>query len=92
MNDDVTYSFHMPTKVVHGFNAIIQVGKEAKRLGIKKALVVTDAGVKGAGLIDNGLKSLESAGIPAIVFSEVEEDPRHKNRGERSRFAQGRRL
>ena len=75
MNYDMIYSFHMPTKVVHGFNAIIQVGKEAKLLGIKKALVVTDAGVKGAGLIDNGLKSLESAGIPAIVFSEVEEDP-----------------
>ena len=30
---------------------------------------------KGAGLIDNGLKSLEVAGIPAVVFSEVEEDP-----------------
>jgi alcohol dehydrogenase class IV len=75
MNYDAIFSFHMPTKVVHGFNAITQVGKEAKLLGIKKALVVTDAGVKGAGLIDNGLKSLESADIPAIVFSEVEEDP-----------------
>lgn len=69
------YSFHIPTKVIHGFNAIVQVGKEAKMLGIKKALVVTDAGVKGAGLIDNGLKSLESAGIPAVIFDEVEMDP-----------------
>ncbi|MFB3884856.1 MAG: iron-containing alcohol dehydrogenase [Thermodesulfobacteriota bacterium] len=75
MNFDAIYAFQMPTKVVHGFNAIAQVGKEAKGLGIKKALIVTDPGVKGAGLIDNGLKSLESAGIPAIVFSEVEEEP-----------------
>lgn len=75
MNYDVLYSYHMPTKVVHGFNAIGQVGKEAKTLGIRKPLFVTDAGVKGTGLIDAGLKSLESAGISTVVFDEVEEDP-----------------
>jgi alcohol dehydrogenase class IV len=75
MNNNVLFSFHMPTKVVHGFNAIAQVGKEAGMLGIKKALFVTDGGVKGAGLIDNGLRSLESEGIPAVVFDEVEMDP-----------------
>ncbi len=75
MNHDIVYSFHIPTKVVHGFGAMAQVGKEAKALGIKKALLVTDAGVKGAGLIDGGLKSLESVGIPAVVFDGVEEDP-----------------
>ncbi len=75
MNHDVVYSFHIPTKVVHGFGATAQVGKEAKALGITKALLVTDAGVKGAGLIDGGLKSLQAAGIPAAVFDAVEEDP-----------------
>ena len=75
MNYDVFYSYHMPTKVVHGFNAINQVGKEAKSLGIRKALLVTDAGVRGAGLINAGLKSLESAGISTVVFDGVEEDP-----------------
>ena len=44
MNFDMMFSFHMPTKIIHGFNAIAQVGQEAKMLGIKKALVVTDAG------------------------------------------------
>lgn len=75
MNYNTIFSFHMPTKVVHGFNAIAQVGKEAKRLGVKRALIVTDAAVRGAGLIDNGIKSLESEGIPAFVFDEVEMDP-----------------
>ena len=75
MNYDMLFSFHMPTKIIHGFNAIAQVGKEARMIGIRKALVVTDGGVKGAGLIDNGLKSLESEGIPAVVFDEVEIDP-----------------
>lgn len=75
MNSSAIFSFHLPTKLVHGYNAITHVGKEAKRLGIKKALVVTDGGVKGAGLIEPALKSLESEGIPAAVFDEVEMDP-----------------
>ena len=75
MNYNTIFSFHMPTKVVHGFNAIAQVGKEAKKLGIKRAFIVTDAAVRGAGLMDNGIKSLESEGIPAFVFDEVEMDP-----------------
>src|SRR4030042_1283092 len=75
MDTSTIFSFHLPTKLVHGYNAITHVGKEAKRLGIKKALVVTDGGVKGAGLIDTGFKRLESEGIPAAVFDEVEMDP-----------------
>jgi alcohol dehydrogenase class IV len=75
MNYNTIFSFHMPTKVVHGFNAIAQVGKEAKRLGITRAFIVTDAAVRGAGLMDNGIKSLESEGIQAFVFDEVEMDP-----------------
>ena len=75
MNYDMIFPYHMPTKVVHGFHATDQVGKEAKMLGIKKALIVTDGGVRGAGLIDSSSKSLESAGIPAVIFDEVEMDP-----------------
>jgi alcohol dehydrogenase len=75
MNYDVLFSFHMPTKVIHGFNAIAQLGKEARMTGIRKALLVTDRGVRGAGLIDSGLKSLELEAIPAVVFDEVEVDP-----------------
>jgi alcohol dehydrogenase len=75
MNTDAIFSFHLPTKLVHGFNAVGQLGKEARRLGVTKALIVTDAGVKGAGLLDPGIKSLQSEGIPAIVFDEVEMDP-----------------
>ncbi len=81
MNYDVVYSYLMPTKVVHGFNAITQVGKEAEALGIKKALLVTDAGVKAAGLIENGVKSLGASGISSVVFDEVEEDPGTKTVG-----------
>jgi alcohol dehydrogenase class IV len=75
MNCNAIYYFQIPTKIIHGLNATSKVGEEAIILGIKKALIVTDSGVKGAGLIDPGLKSLKSVGIPAVIFDEVEIDP-----------------
>ena len=75
MNFNMIYSFHMPTKIVHGFGASAEAGKEAAFLKIKKALLVTDKGVKNAGLTEKAAASLESAGIPALVFADVEEDP-----------------
>ena len=75
MNYNMTYSFQMPTKIVHGFGSVAETGKEAKALQVSKALLVTDKGVKGAGLIDKVITSLESAGVPVVVFADVEEDP-----------------
>ncbi len=75
MDYSAIFSYYLPTKLVHGFNAMTQAGKEAKRLGVKKALIVTDSGVKGAGLLNGGIKALETEGIPAVVFDEVEMDP-----------------
>ena len=38
MNYDMIYCFYVATKIIHGFNAIFQVGKEAKKLRYKKGL------------------------------------------------------
>lgn len=75
MNFNMEYGFHMPTKIVHAFGAVAATGREAAALNIDKALLVTDQGVKGAGLIDKVISSLESADVPVVVFADVEEDP-----------------
>ncbi len=75
MNFDMVFNYHMPTKIVHGFGTVAQTGKEALSLKMKKALLVTDKGVQGAGLTDKAAASLEAAGIPVVIFAEVEEDP-----------------
>jgi len=69
------FSFYLPTKLIHGANSVQEVGKEFVALGTKKALVVTDRGVKGAGLLEGVLGSLNRSQIPHVVFDEVEEDP-----------------
>ncbi len=41
----------------------------------KRIAIVTDKGVLGLGLIDNGLNALKSAGYDVLVFDEVVADP-----------------
>lgn len=43
--------FYLPTRVVFGPRSAKETGREFKPLGAAKALVVTDKGVKKAGLV-----------------------------------------
>jgi alcohol dehydrogenase len=69
------FTFYMPTKIVHGPNSVEETGKEFKALGTARAMVVTDSGVRKAGLVDGVLESLRKNGIGYGIFDEVEENP-----------------
>jgi alcohol dehydrogenase class IV len=73
-NKDI-FTFYLPTRIVHGAYSVEETGKEFKAFGATKALVVTDKGVRGAGLVDGVLESLRKSGVPHVIFDEVEEDP-----------------
>ncbi len=83
--------FTMPTKIIHGFGSVQFIPEECKRLGIKKALLVTDAGIVKAGLIKEVVQILDGAQIPFVVYDQVEEDPSMKtvHEGERLRQEEG---
>ena len=67
--------FYSPNKVVFGPDTIKSLGNEALQLGAKKALIVTDPGVVKADLLHPVKASLESAGIPFIIYDRVEPEP-----------------
>ena len=73
--DHITFTFYLPTKIVHGPDSTAETGGQLKALGVTKALVVTDKGVRNAGLLESVLDSLQKSGISHVVFDEVEEDP-----------------
>ncbi len=73
--DQNIFSFYLPTKLIYGVNSVQETGKEFSALGSTKALVVTDKGVKGAGLVEGVVGSLDRNRIPYVIFEEVEEDP-----------------
>lgn len=69
------FQFFAPTKVIGGVGVATEVGTEAEGFGARRALVVTDAGVAGAGLVGPVVRSLNEVGIEATVFDDVKPDP-----------------
>src|SRR6266700_2284358 len=51
-------TYQSPTRLVQRLGAIQELGREASQLGIRRPLLVTDAGVKAAGLLDTALDAL----------------------------------
>lgn len=69
------FNFYLPTRIVHGPGSIKQTGMMFKSLGATKALIVTDQGVKRAGLVNGVADALKKGNIEYAVFDEVEVDP-----------------
>ena len=64
-----------PTRIVLGAGALKRLPDEVRRLGMQRPLVVTDAGVVKAGLLDRVLAVLGEAGIVHVLFDRVTPDP-----------------
>lgn len=64
----------VPMELAYGAGAVKKTGEYAKEFG-KKAFIVTDKGVEGAGLLEPVIQSLKEHGVSWEVFNEVEQDP-----------------
>ncbi|NLK18642.1 MAG: iron-containing alcohol dehydrogenase [Synergistaceae bacterium] len=69
----------MPTRVEFGRGAARRAGEEVKRAGGARALVISDGGVAGAGLLERVTKSLDDAFVPWKLFLDVEPNPKDRN-------------
>lgn len=61
------------TQVQFDFGAIQLLKAECERIGISRPLIVTDAGVKAAGLLQKALDALP--GLPVAVFDQTPSNP-----------------
>lgn len=68
--------FRTTPKIIFGIGSLGRVGEEAKALGAKQALIITDPGILKAGLNKAVEESLSTAGISISVFKDVEPEPR----------------
>jgi alcohol dehydrogenase len=68
--------FRTTRRILFGLGAVEKLGPEAQLLKAKKALIITDPGVIQAGLLESVEKSLQSVGLPFVIFDGVEPDPR----------------
>lgn len=67
--------YRLRTRIVAGEGAIEQLGTLAKELGAQRALVVSDPGVVSAGIYDQGVRSLQAAGVTVQGFHGLSENP-----------------
>src|SRR5438270_557645 len=68
-------TYQSPTRLVQRLGAIQELGREATLLGMRRPLLVTDAGVKAAGLLDTALEVLRSSDVEPVVFDRVRANP-----------------
>jgi hypothetical protein len=61
------------TNILIDFGTLAQLPVECERAGIRRPLIVTDAGVKAAGLLDQALAALP--GWPTAVFDQTPSNP-----------------
>jgi alcohol dehydrogenase class IV len=68
-------SFALRVETVFGEGSIAELGQRAKAAGYKHALVVTDPGIKAAGILDSILSSLDEAEVAHTVYDNVTPNP-----------------
>jgi alcohol dehydrogenase class IV len=69
-------SFKVPTETVYGWGCAAEVGPRAAQDGFRSVLLVTDRGVRRAGLTESVERSLRAAGITYHVFDAISPNPR----------------
>lgn len=72
----MSHIYYMPTRLVHGIDALDQIGAQAQGLGMSKVLLVTDQAIAGTPAFAKAKDLLDGTGIPCLVFDECEVDAR----------------
>jgi alcohol dehydrogenase len=70
-----SFDYQPRTRIVFGPGKIEALGELASELGARRALVVSDQGVIGAGHTARGIAALQRAGIETYLFDDVHENP-----------------
>jgi len=73
--DNKIMSLRLPHFVLAGPGASERIGQEAKGMGAKRALLVTDPGVMTSGMATKIRTLMEKEGIGVEIFDQVISDP-----------------
>lgn len=68
-------TFHTPTRWRFGDDCSQELGESVRNLGASRVLVVTDAGLVRAGVVDPLEANLQASGVEPIRFDQVEANP-----------------
>jgi alcohol dehydrogenase len=73
------FKFLLPSKIVMEPGLRERTGEHLREFGLARVLIVTDAGVKAAGLLDSVYASLDKAGITYEEVADIKANPRSED-------------
>lgn len=76
---DSVHLFECPTRVFYGWGAAAQAGERLRELGVRRVLLVSDAGLRAAGAVDRVAEHVHGAGIDVVVYDRTEPNPTTAN-------------
>ncbi len=76
---DSVHLFTCRTAVNYGFGASEAIGDQLTALGVTRALVVSDPGVAGAGIVKQIVGQIHEAGVATEVYDQTEPNPTVQN-------------
>jgi alcohol dehydrogenase len=71
----VSFDWRPQTRLVFGEATFRRLGSLARELGLRRALLVADRGIRDAGYVDEAMRQLQSESIDATVFDAFGENP-----------------
>lgn len=69
------FDYEIPTRIIGGPNVIARLPAELDRYGVGNPLVITDRGIRDAGILDIIVAQLPGRPSPVAVFDGIESDP-----------------
>ena len=81
------FSFTLPTNIIYGPGCLKELSKEMKAFGGKRPIIVTDKGVRSAGILDKITSILDVDKIEYIIYDGVEANPKDVNAEEGAKIA-----
>lgn len=71
----LTGSWNYPTRILHGPGRVAELADACRALGIKRPLLVTDAGLKSAPITMRARDVVVAAGMEAPIFADIKSNP-----------------
>src|SRR4029077_16240092 len=68
-------TYRSPPRLVQRLGAIRELGNEAGLLGMRRPLLVTDPGVKAAGLLAPAIETVRGSDCEPVIFDRVKANP-----------------
>lgn len=69
------FLFKLPTKICYGVNSALNLKPLLEQYGIKKVMVVTDAGIAGTESFKSLVEGLDRQDVDYVIYSEAVADP-----------------